>query len=89
MQEKGLASEYNNEVFPVFNMVRRLFTLLKIGDIDTGYDYAVEAKAGVDDDSIIRWMDQILDYVKNTWTSPSALFDSSIWSRYDVQGSSA
>ena len=87
-QTVGLSKEYNKGLLPIVRLVQRLaaLPLLKIGHIEAGFNYAASTTDNIADELIKAKMNQLLDYVKKTWTGVHAKFDCSIWSRFDVEG---
>ena len=88
VQKYGFAKEYNKGVVPVVRMVQRLaaLPLLRIGDIDSGVNYAASTINNVNDELVVGKMTQLSNYAKKTWTDAAAKFPSSLWSRFDVDG---
>ena len=85
----GLAGQYNERYPPVVNLVRRLavLPLLKLADIIEGYNYAAQTRNDATEDLVPK-MNELLDYVRQTWIDDNARFPPHIWSRFDVEGKS-
>lgn len=72
----------------VVQLVRRLaaLPLLKLNDVDSAFDYAKESGDLTADQAMKDKIGRVVVYMEKTWISPTALFPSSLWSRYSIDG---
>lgn len=75
---------------PVVKLVRRLaaLPLLKLEDIDAGYEYARLLLVDVTEPNVVTKMEEVLQYARVTWVDPeNSRFNRTLWSRFNVEGS--
>ena len=59
--------------------------LLKVSDVQNGFDYAKTAMDDVSDERIKSKMQEVVDYAWKTWVDPeNAAFNVKIWTRFDI-----